>query len=133
LSGAIQAAIGANAILTPQQLAALPADQQAHISAWRSTIAMLQAVTGSALSNSSSRFAALQQLITAVGSASDQKAALDLQARIGAEAGMLQNEQSKLQSLYQLAQAQQWARIQQDREAVIAGHGNFALRFEPVL
>lgn len=131
LSTAIQAALQANAVLTPQQLAALPADQQARITAWRSTIALLQGITGSALSNSSSRFGAIQQLISAIGTATDQKAALDLQARIGAEAGMLQNEQTKLQSLYQAAQAQQWANAQQDREAVIAGHGQFAARFEP--
>ncbi len=131
LSSAIQAAVQANAVLSAQQLAALPANQQARIFAWRSTIALLQGITGSALTNSSSRFAAIQQLIGTIGSASDQKAALDLQARIGAEAGMLQNEQTKLQSLYQVAQAQQWANTQQDRESVIAGHGQFTQRFEP--
>jgi type IV secretion system protein VirB5 len=131
LSTTIQAAVRANAVLTPQQLASLPADQQARISAWRSTIALLEGITSAALSNSSGRFDSLQQLISAIGGASDQKAALDLQARIGAEAGMLQNEQTKLQSLYQAAQAQQWANEQQDREAVIAGHGQFASRFEP--
>lgn len=132
LSTAIQVAAQANAVLTPQQLGALPADQQARIAAWRSTIAMLQGITTSALANSSNRFAAIQQLISAIGGAPDQKAALDLQARIGAEAGMLQNEQTKLQSLYQVAQAQQWVNAQQDREAVIAGHGQFSARFEPV-
>jgi type IV secretion system protein VirB5 len=131
LSSSMQAAQQANAVLTPQQLAALPPDQQARITASRSTIAMLQGITSSALSNSSNRFAAIQQLITAIGTAPDQKSVLDLQARIGAEAGMLQNEQTKLQSLYQAAQAQQWANSQQDREAVIAGHGQFVGRFEP--
>jgi type IV secretion system protein VirB5 len=131
LSLAVQTAVQANAVLTPQQLASLPAFQQARIAAWRSTIALLQGITSTALSNSSGRFDSLQQLISAIGGASDQKAALDLQARIGAEAGMLQNEQTKLQSLYQAAQAQQWANGQQDREAAIAGHGQFASRFEP--
>jgi len=131
LATAIQVAAQANAVLTPQQLGNLPSDQQARISAWRSSIAMLQGITSSALANSSSRFSALQQLISAIGGAADQKAALDLQARIGAEAGMLQNEQTKLQSLYQVAQAQQWVNAQQDREAVIAGHGQFFGRFEP--
>jgi type IV secretion system protein VirB5 len=131
LTSSIQTAVRANALLTPQQLAALPAAEQAQISAWRSTIALLQGITSAALSNSSGRFDSLQQLISAIGGASDQKGALDLQARIGAEAGMLQNEQTKLQSLYQAAQAQQWANEQQDREAAIAGHGQFAARFEP--
>ncbi|HTY94249.1 MAG TPA: type IV secretion system protein [Steroidobacteraceae bacterium] len=131
LSSAVQAAVQANAVLTPQQMAALPQEQQARIAAWRSTVAMLQGITSGALSNSSGRFAALQQLIGAIGSATDQKAALDLQARIEAESGMLQNEQTKLQSLYEVAQAQQWVHAQQDREAVIAGHGRFSGRFEP--
>lgn len=132
LSGSIQAAQRANAILTPQQLAQLPPEEQARITAWRSTIALLQAVTASALSNSSSRFAAIQQLINTIGAAPDQKSVLELQARIGAESGMLQNEQTKLQSLYQVVQAQQWVNEQQDREAAIAAQGRFSSRFEPV-
>jgi type IV secretion system protein VirB5 len=132
LSSAIQLAIQTNAVLTPQQMAMLPADEQARISAWRSTVALLQGITSGALTNSSSRFAAIQQLISTIGAAPDQKAVLDLQARIGAEAGMLQNEQTKLQSLYQAAQAQQWVNTQQDRESVIAGQGQFSARFEPM-
>ncbi len=132
LSAAIQAAAQGNAVLTPAGLSALPTDQRIRVSAGRSTVALLQGIASSALSNSSSRFSDIQQLIGAIGSAADQKAALDLQARIGAEAGMLQNEQTKLQSLYQAAQAQQWVNAQQDREAVIAGHGQFLGRFEPL-
>ncbi len=131
LYAAVHSALEANAVLTPAQLSALPPDAQARISAWRSTVAMLQGITSTALANSSSRFSGIQQLITTIGTGSDQKSVLELQARIGAEAGMLQNEQTKLQSLYQLAQAQQWVRVQQDRESVIIGHGQFAARFEP--
>lgn len=132
LATAIQAAIAANAVLTPQQMAALSPEQQARVSAWRATAAMLQGITSTALNNASSRFAAIQQLINTIGSAADQKAVLDLQARISAESGMLQNEQTKLQSLYQVAQSQQWVNMQRDRETVIADHGQFASRFEPV-
>lgn len=132
LSAAVQSALKANAILTPQQLALLPPDLQARISAWRSTAALLQGITSSALTNASGRFAAIQQLITAIGAAPDQKSILELQARINAESGMLQNEQTKLQSLYQVAQAQQWVNEQQDREAALAAQGQFSSRFEPV-
>jgi type IV secretion system protein VirB5 len=132
LSSAVQAALRANEVLTPQQLALLPPDVQARISAWRSTVALLQGISGTALSNSSSRFAAIQQLINTIGAAPDQKSVLELQARINAESGMLQNEQTKLQSLYQVAQAQQWVNEQQDRETSVAGQGQFATRFEPV-
>ena len=77
-----------------------------------------------ALQNSSDRFASLQQLITAIGTAVDQKGALDLTARIAAEQGMLQNEGTKLQSLYQVAQSQEWARAQRAREQAIADQGS---------
>ena len=119
-------------MLTPEQLALLPPDLQTRIAAWRSTAALLQGITGSALANASSRFTAIQQLINAIGAAPDQKSVLELQARINAESGMLQNEQTKLQSLYQVAQAQQWVNEQQDREAALAGLGQFSSRFEPV-
>jgi type IV secretion system protein VirB5 len=132
LSSAVQAALKSNAVLTPQQLALLPPDVQARISAWRSTAALLQGITSNALTNSSSRFAAIQQLINTIGAAPDQKSVLELQARIGAEAGMLQNEQTKLQSLYQVAQAQQWVNAEQDQETAIAAQGQFTSRFEPV-
>lgn len=132
LSSAVQSALKANATLTPEQLALLPPDLQTRIAAWRSTAALLQGITGSALANASSRFTAIQQLINAIGAAPDQKSVLELQARINAESGMLQNEQTKLQSLYQVAQAQQWVNEQQDREAALAGLGQFPSRFEPV-
>jgi hypothetical protein len=37
---------------------------------------------------------------------------------------MLQNEQTKLQMLYHVAQAQEWARAQQVRERAIADQGS---------
>ena len=77
-----------------------------------------------ALGTISGRFGTIQQLITAIGGARDQKAILDLQARISAEQGMLANDQSKLQVLYQAAQAQQWAQQQRNREQAINDIGS---------
>jgi type IV secretion system protein VirB5 len=132
LGGAMQSSIAASAVLTPQQLAMLaPAFQGVLMSGRRST-ALLQAIVADALSTTSARFSALQQLIDAIGSAGDQKAVLDLQARITAEQGMLQNEQTKLGVLYEAAQAQEWVDRQRAREQLIAGHGSFAARFQPV-
>jgi type IV secretion system protein VirB5 len=85
---------------------------------------MLQATAQQALTTISGRFASIQQLIGAIGGARDQKAILDLQARISAEQGMLANDQSKLQVLYQAAQAQQWALQQRNREQAIADIGS---------
>ena len=130
-SGDVQSLVGSNAILSPRQLSALPPAAQQTITASRQWNAMQQSLAHQALANSSSRFAAIQDLIDAISSASDQKAILDLQARISAELGMLQNEQTKLQVMNQSVQAQQVVLLQQSREQVIAGHGRFDSRFQP--
>lgn len=127
----ISAAMAANAVLSAPQIAALPSDQQAQIIGARRSAALLQAVTQEALANSSGRFASIQQLIGGIAATNDQKGILELQARIGAEQGMLQNEQTKLQVLYQLALAQTALGAQREREQVIAGQGSFSSRFEP--
>jgi type IV secretion system protein VirB5 len=128
----VRNAVNANAVLTPTQLAALsPADQQ-QITAARQVAALRQALAQEALANSSSRFAALQSLIAAIGTATDQKGILDLQARITAELGMLQNEQTKLQVLSQAGDALTAANTQRDLELSIAEQGRFETRFQPV-
>ena len=67
-----------------------------------------------------------QQLATLSPAASAQ-----LQARVDGEQGMLQNEQTKQQVLYQGVQAQDWANAQRMRELAVAGHGEFQNRFQP--
>ena len=131
LAAELRSALAAQAVLSAAQLADLAPDVVAQLEAAREPAALLSALAHAALANSSDRFAALQQLINAIGSATDQKAILDLQARIGAESGMLQNEHTKLQELYQGAQAQQWASAQRLRELAVAGHGQFTSRFQP--
>ena len=131
LSAGIQQALAQNAVLTPQQVATLSPDGQRQLTADRNTAALLQAVSRQALANASGRFADLQQLINAIGMASDQKSILDLNARIGAEQAMLENEQTKLAMLVAAAEAQRWADQEQDRERAIDGQGEFATRFQP--
>jgi type IV secretion system protein VirB5 len=131
LSADIRVAVSGNAVLSASQLAALPASTQVQITTSRNNVALLQALTHEALANSSNRFGAIQQLIPALPTATDQKGILDLQARIGAEQSMLQNEQTKLQALYQAALSQAQALSQQAREQAIAETGNFATRFSP--
>jgi type IV secretion system protein VirB5 len=123
--------MNATAVLSGQQLAALSPAASAQLQAWRQTVALLQSLSHESLANSSSRFAALQQLIDAIAQAGDQKAILELQARITGEEDMLQNEHTKLQVLYQGVQAQDWANAQRVRELTVAGHGQFANRFQP--
>ena len=78
---------------------------------------MLQVATEQAYATTSSRFASVQTLINAIPSATDQKGILELQARIQAEQGMLQTDSTKLNVLYQAAQAQELlAKRSQNRE-----------------
>src|ERR1700721_2449120 len=79
---------------------------QQQFNAARGNAALLQVTTQQAYATASNRFASVQQLISAIPTATDQKGILDLQARIQAELGMLQNEQTKLQTLYRAVQSQ---------------------------
>jgi len=124
LGGDVRGALATNAVLPAQQVAALSPTEQDALQAARRYPAMLQAVAQEALANASSRFASIQHLIDAIPGATDQKGILELAARIGAEQGMLQNEQTKLNVLGQAAQAGEWARQQRVREQAIADIGS---------
>ncbi len=125
LSASVTSLVQANAVLSAQQVSQLSPALQARLVAARNANALLQAIAGSALSTASSRFNSLQQLITAIGTASDQKGALDLQARIAAEQSMLQNDRAKLAVLAQAAEGQRAAALQAAQEQAIADVGSF--------
>ena len=131
LSVGVQSLMVSNAALTPQQVAALSPAEQSQLQTARQSAALLQSTSRQALENTSTRFAAIQQLINAIPNATDQKGALDLLARIQAEQAMLQNENTKMTVLHQTLEAQEWARQQTAREQVIAGAGS--LRTLPAL
>jgi len=124
LTAEVQTISAENAVLSEEQLAGLSLSERREVQAARRSAAGLQALSHQALSNTSERFAALQELIDAIDGANDQKAILDLQARIQAEQVMLTNEQSKLQIFYQAVQAEELARQQRAREKAIAGIGS---------
>lgn len=124
LSAEVQRAIEANAVLTPAQLATLSAAELSDLESARRVAAMPQALARRALIATSERFRSLQELIDAIGRADDQKAILDLQARIGAEATMLANEQTKLQVLANAAQAEASAQRQRLLERAIGDVGS---------
>ena len=131
LAASVQGLVGSNAVLPAPAVALLAPDEQRLLLASRARIATEQALFQSALGNASARFAALQSLIDAIPAAADQKGILDLQARIGAESGMLQNEQTKLLVLAQALRAEAAAARQQEREGVVAAQGRFEARFRP--
>ena len=124
LSVSVQSSMSANAVLSATQIASLSASEQSAVQAQRQSVALLQGISQQALSNSSGRFDSMQQLITTIGSATDPKAILDLHARISAEEGMLQAEQTKLQVLYQTVLAQQAAEQQRSREQAMTDVGS---------
>jgi hypothetical protein len=131
LASPINAQVGSNSVLTSTQVAALSPAEQQQLNAARTNAALLQVATQQAYSTTSSRFSSVQTLINAIPTATDQKGILDLQARIQAEQGMLQTDSTKLNLLYQAAQAQELARRQTAAEQVVAGVGN--LRTLPAL
>jgi type IV secretion system protein VirB5 len=124
LGADVSAAVNSNAVLSAQQVAALSLDEQGALQEARRNAALLQAVAQEALVSASSRFSAIQLLIDAISQATDQKGILELGARIGAEQGMLQNEQTKLNVLGQSAQGDEWARRQRTRERAVADIGS---------
>lgn len=131
LSSQVQSIMAANAVLTNGQLGALSPQQQRIVNQGRQSAAMLQMLTQEAQRNTSQRFAALQQLITAIGRSGDDKAIQDLQGRIAAEQNMLTVEQTKMQALYQMAQAQELQRQQMVREGAVQSFGSMATARNP--
>lgn len=125
LAAELERAIAHNAVLSEATLATLGPEQRRDVELSRRAVATLQALTRQALVTTSQRFDHLQQLIDAIAAADDQKAILELQARIGAEATMLENEQTKLQTVYQAARAEAEAQQQRLRERAIADIGSF--------
>ena len=124
LSVLLNSTLSTNAILTPAQLARLSPQEQTQLQSSRNSAALMQATSQQALQASSQRFLTLQQLINAIPTATDQKGALDLQARIAAEQVMLQNEQTKIQTLNQALQADERARQQRAQELSISNLGS---------
>jgi len=124
LASQMDATMRGNAVLTPAQTARLAPDQLAQLEANRRAVALAQVTSREALQTTSARFASLQSLIDAIGSAEDPKAVADLQARIAAEQAMLQNEHTKLMVLHQAALAEERAQQQRARELAIANFGS---------
>lgn len=123
LASQMQRIMNSRAVLSPDQLGALSAQAQQAVNQGRRAAAMLDMLTQQAQQNSSQRFTDLQGLINAIGGAADDKAVQDLQARIVAEQAMTINEQTKLQAMYQMAQAQDMQRQQTNREGAVGQLG----------
>lgn len=124
LAGQVRSIMKANSILSGTQMEALSPELRQIVEQGRQSAALLNGMTQSAYQNTSQRFSALQLLISRIASAQDPKAIQDLQARIQAEQNMLTNEQTKLQSLYQIARAEEAAQQQRLRERAATDVGS---------
>lgn len=126
LAADLQSIVSGNSVLSSAQLNQLGPNERTAVSDARLSAATGGALSRSALADTSSRFADLQQLVTAIGSTTDQKAILELQARINAEQTMISNDQSKLQALYKTTEADEELRKQRVRERALADIGTFS-------
>jgi type IV secretion system protein VirB5 len=82
-------------------------------------VAINRALAEEGYKQASNRFDAIQVLLDKINDAPESKDIADLQSRIQAEQVMMQNEQTKLMMLSQLAQAQRDIAQQQSKEIVI--------------
>ena len=124
LSNLVANRVQAVSLVPASTLATLPPAQRQLLTDGRNSTALLQGLSQTAYASTSARFQELQTLIQAVGSATDMKAINDLQGRIQSEQSMLANEQTKLASLYQAAQADRWSQEQRARELSITQLGS---------
>lgn len=124
LANAAQQIMQNQAVLSSADSANLTPQLQQLLAQTRSLSASQQALGQSAYQQASQRVNQLQQLVNAISGAPDQKAVLDLQARIQAEQTMLQNDQSKLQTVAQMGQAQAAAIAQMQSELRVQSSGN---------
>jgi Skp family chaperone for outer membrane proteins len=124
LAAQLNSTLSTNAVLTPDQVSRLSVQEREQLTATRNSAALMQVTSQQALQSSSQRFTSLQQLINAIPTATDEKGALDLQARIAVEQAMLQNEQTKVQTLNHALEAEERARQQRARELSISNLGS---------
>ena len=124
LASQVQSIMKANSILSVTQMEALSPELRQIVEQGRQSAALLNGMTQNAYQSTSQRFSGLQLLIDRIASAQDPKAIQDLQARIQVEQNMLTNEQTKLQSLYQVAHSEELMRKQRAREQAASGIGS---------
>jgi len=116
LSSAVQDILESNKILSDSEVSRFGPNTRRVLEDQRKAVATYQALSGASLDNASERFGALQELTNKIGSATDPKAILDLQARIQSEQTSLTNEANKLQALSETLRAQEALREQRRRE-----------------
>lgn len=101
ISSNIQKYIDENKIISDQDMQSMPQKTRILLEKKRKLYALNKSMSVEVYNTSSERVALLQQLTNTISTSTDQKAILDLQARIQTEQTQLLNEASKLQALSQ--------------------------------
>lgn len=127
LSGSIKAIKKANRIVQSKDFKNPEGRAAKMMEKHQTELATMEAAAQAAYENAGQRFEDLQVLVDKVNQVQDQKAVLDLQARIQAEQVMMQNELTKLQLMQQLQQAQELQRRQEIREIGVSQAGGTIL------
>lgn len=101
MSSNIQRYMNENKVITDNEMKDMPKRTQLLLDKKRKLYALNKSMSVEVYNKASTRVALLQQLTNKIGASTDQKAILDLQARIQSEQIQLANESAKLQALSQ--------------------------------
>lgn len=96
-------------------------------------IARDQALGESVSAAGAQRLQGLEDLRRSLDTATDARAVFDIQARISAEAALIQNDQMRLQGIAMVQQAQERAQVQRDRERARLSTEEAEVRFRKVI
>ena len=110
----------ANRIYTPPASDTSGRDLEASGNRAARDLAMGQQVAAA----SATRLQGLQQLQTAIGTATDARAVMDLQARLQAEQAMIANDQMRVQGLAMAQAGEDRVQQQRDRERAAKAHAD---------
>lgn len=124
LSNSMQRYLNENKVLSDSEAEKLEPNSKAILEKQRQLYALNRALSEQVYNEASERVALLQQLTDKIGSATDPKAILDLQARIQSEQTQLQNEAAKIQALSQQIVNEENGLKMQMREHIIKSGGD---------
>lgn len=124
LSNSMQRYLNENKVLSDSEAEKLEPNAKEILEKQRQLYALNRALSEQVYNEASERVALLQQLTDKIGSASDPKAILDLQARIQSEQTQLQNEAAKIQALSQQIVNEENGLKMQMREHIIKSGGD---------
>lgn len=123
LSNNMQEIINSNKKINDSDLTKMDSYTKELLEKRRNQVALQKSTTDSVYKKASERVALLQQLTNKIGSSTDPKAIMDLQARIQSEQTQLQNEAIKVQALSEELKNEERISHLQSQEVLIQSGG----------